>query len=151
MNIEMVKKCLLTTVAVFVAVAGVFSQTSGKRASVTRSRLEGTWTLSSIPKRSIVPNSKGPFVKFDADKKSAGGNTGCNSFGGDLRIRGNTVSITGVISTMMACEEGDRMSVERAFLDGLQRADRFDVVGGRLRLFRGRTLLLTLDRGSVKD
>ncbi len=138
---------------VFCAAGASFSQSLGRKhvkASITRSQLEGTWTLHAIGKRPMGLTVKKPFIKFDNVKKSAGGNTGCNGFGGDFRSRGSMISITGVISTMMACEEDDRMGVERGFLDGLQRADRFDVAGNRLRLYRGQTLLLTLDRGSGK-
>jgi heat shock protein HslJ len=50
---------------------------------------------------------------------------------------------------MRACEEDDRMSVEREFLGGLRSATRFDLEDGRLMLYRGNELLLAF-RGEKK-
>ena len=50
---------------------------------------------------------------------------------------------------MRACEEDGKMQLEREFLDGLRRANRFEIRHNRLQLFRGQRLLLTL-RGENK-
>lgn len=102
------------------------------------------WMLESIAGRQTFAPITGVFVNFDRNKQSAGGNTGCNVFGGSYRAVGSTISITEIISTMRACEEGGKMEVEREFLDGLRRADRFEIRDGRLYLYRASRLLLTL-------
>lgn len=89
------------------------------------------------------------FVNFDEGRSSAGGNTGCNVFGGGYTATENWIAISDVISTMRACEEGDKMAVERRFLEGLRSADRFEIAVGKLRLYRDRELLMTL-RGVAK-
>lgn len=98
------------------------------------------WMLES-PKSKASP--QGAFVVFDKAKGSAGGNTSCNVFGSSYKTAGLNIAITETISTMRACVEDDRMNVEREFLDGLQKADRFDINGGKLFLYQGQKLLLT--------
>lgn len=107
------------------------------------------WVLESIKDRRSLAATQGAFVVFDPTKGSAGGNTGCNSFGGNYTSTNKTLAITGIISTMRACEEGDKMQVERDLLDGLRDATRYEIRAGRLRLYRNAQLLLTF-RGEMK-
>jgi heat shock protein HslJ len=94
------------------------------------------------PKSTKVP--QGAFIAFDKVKGSVGGNTGCNVFGGSYKADGDlNLTITDVISTMRACIEDDRMDTERKLLDGLRKADRYDIEDDTLSLFAGKTLLLT--------
>ncbi len=86
---------------------------------------------------------------FDAAKRSAGGNSGCNVFGGEYTATNKTVKVTEIISTMRACIEDDKMNVEREFFDGLREANRYQIREGRLFLYRNNTILLTL-RGEAK-
>lgn len=108
------------------------------------------WVLESIGNRRNVAPIKGAFVNFDAAKGSAGGNSGCNVFGGEYTAAGSRITIKEIVSTMRACIEDDRMTIEREFLDGLRAANRFEIRGGRLFLYRGSRLLLTL-RGEAKS
>ncbi len=107
---------------------------------------DGRWTLDSIGGRKVGPDAYGAFINFDPAKKSSGGNTGCNLFGGSYTVSGTRIAITDVISTMRACEEGDRMTIERQFLDGLRDANRYLVRGAELTLFRDTEVLLTFRR-----
>lgn len=102
------------------------------------------WVLESIRNRRTFAPIKGAFVNFDAAKKSAGGDSGCNVFGGQYSVTGARIRITDIVSTMRACIEDDRMAVEREFLDGLRTANRYEIRNDRLRLYRGQNLLLTL-------
>ncbi len=101
------------------------------------------WVLESIKNRKTLVAIKGVFVNFNLKKGSAGGNSGCNVFGGDLTAQGSKIKITDVISTMRACTEGGKMDTEREFFDGLRDADRYEIKDGRLFLYEGRKLLLT--------
>lgn len=106
------------------------------------------WVLVSV-EGSAVPGSltakpeSTAFIKFHPEKGSAGGNSGCNSFGGRYTAEGNRISITKVISTLRACIEDERMDVERMFLDGLRSADRFEIRADTLFLFKGKKELLS--------
>lgn len=103
------------------------------------------WVLEAI--RGVVVSKAGrtAFVAFDDNKKSAGGNSSCNVFGGSYSTNGDSLRITDVISTMRACVEDERMQIERDFLEGLRQANRYEIFGGKLMLYRNRQLLLTFD------
>lgn len=108
------------------------------------------WALESIRNRKTFAPIKGVFINFDAGKGSAGGNSGCNVFGGEYSAKGSRISITEIVSTMRACVEDGRMAVEREFFDGLREANRYEIRDERLFLYKGRNLLLTL-RGEAKN
>lgn len=107
------------------------------------------WVLEQIEGRQTFVALPYAFVNFDARKMSAGGDTSCNSFGGDYSVTGDRIAIRNIIHTMRACVEDNKMSVERDMLDGLQQANRFDIRDSRLFLYRGNELLLTF-RGEKK-
>jgi heat shock protein HslJ len=101
------------------------------------------WILDSVAGAAIPHVEQEAFIVFDPEKGSAGGDSSCNAFGGDYKINGDKISITGIISTMRACIEDERMNIERGFLDGLRSADRYEVRGDKLMLYRRNRLLLT--------
>ncbi|MGD9561265.1 MAG: META domain-containing protein [Pyrinomonadaceae bacterium] len=107
-------------------------------------QLEGKWELESIAGRTGGGPIKGAFIRFDTAKGSAGGNSSCNVFGGEYSVSGSKITIREMVSTMRACVEDDRMAIEREFLDGLRAADRFEITGDQLFLYKGEKLLLTL-------
>lgn len=103
------------------------------------------WMLEAVKGVPVSKNGRSAFVVFDAEKRSAGGNSSCNVFGGSYTAKGSTLKITDVISTMRACVEDDRMAIEREFLNGLREANRYEIRRGKLMLYRSNRLLLTLD------
>jgi len=103
------------------------------------------WILTSIAGKPLPKLEITPFLVFDTQKQSAGGDTGCNSFGGSYKAEANKISFIEIISTMRACIEDERMNVEREFLGGLQNANRFEIKNAKLNLFQNDNLLLTFD------
>jgi heat shock protein HslJ len=103
------------------------------------------WMLRSINGESVDLGRDAPFLNFDSSKSSAGGNSGCNAFGGEYEVLGSTIKFGNIIQTMMACEFEDRMEVERGFMDALQSADRFRIEGNKLELMRGAKLVLEFE------
>ena len=103
------------------------------------------WVLAEIKGVPVSKLGRGAFLSFDANKKSAGGNSSCNVFGGSYTASAGTLGITDVVSTMRACVEDERMTIEREFLDGLRQANRYDIERGKLMLYRNQRLLLTFD------
>jgi len=101
------------------------------------------WVLESVKGRNLPKMEIIPFINFDKSKRSAGGNTGCNVFGGNYSVTRDTIAVTNIISTMRACIENERMNVEKEFKNGLENANRFEIVGKKLNLYRNKTLLLT--------
>ena len=102
------------------------------------------WILASIAGKPLPKIETVPFLVFDKQKGSAGGNSSCNSFGGSYKTEGDKISITEIISTLIACGD-ERMNIEREFLGGLQKATRFEIKAGKLNLYEGDTLLLAFD------
>ena len=110
------------------------------------------WVLDGRYSGIPVDSDGAPFVNFTravkpgplgiTNRGSAGGNTGCNVFGGSYSVTGGKIGISEIISTMRACIEDDRMDTERKFLDGLRKANRFEIKGEELSLYDGSALLL---------
>ncbi len=110
--------------------------------------IAGKWTLETLGGRRHTAKGEEVFVRFDPAKGSAGGNTGCNVFGGSYTASGRNISITDVISTMRACEEDNRMQVERDFLNGLRSAQTYEIRNGKLHLLAGSRVVMVLARSS---
>ena len=102
------------------------------------------WVLDSIGGTSVGKLGRTAFVAFDDKKMGAGGNSSCNVFGGSYTSKGSVLRITDVVSTMRACVEDERMSIEREFLDGLRKTNRYEIAKDKLMLYRDKRLLLTL-------
>jgi heat shock protein HslJ len=102
------------------------------------------WLLSKLHKDGTVMGvvNKKAFIRFDQVKGSAGGNGSCNSFGSTLSVTGNTISITQVFSTKMYCE--GVQGTENSFLDLLAKANRYEIKGNNLSLYRDKEILLEL-------
>lgn len=107
------------------------------------------WMLESIGNRRTFAPITGVSMIFDPSRDSVGGDSGCNVYGGNYSVNRRTIAIKNVISTMRACIEDGKMQTERELFDGLKRANKFDISGNRLRLYRGSELLLTF-RGERK-
>ena len=127
--------------------AGVFIFMSAwvmktKEANIQSSSLYHTkWTLKRIHLNTGVEGVTGKaFIKFDEEKKSAGGNGSCNSFGSTLDVTGNNLHLTNIFSTKMYCE-GVQLT-EDAFLKYLGQVTRYDIKGKLLSLYKDKELLL---------
>jgi heat shock protein HslJ len=107
------------------------------------------WMLEAIKGAPVSKLGRTAFVVFDNAKGSAGGNTGCNVFGGIYSAIGRTLKISEVISTMRACIEDERMKIEREFVDGLEKANRYEIQREKLMLYQSNRLLLTF-KGEAK-
>lgn len=103
------------------------------------------WLLKAINGKKVYLDTEVPFLNLDSEKKSAGGNSGCNVFGGNYESDGKKIKFSNIISTMRACELEDRMTIERGFFDGLQNAERFELKDEKLFIYKGETLLLMFD------
>ncbi len=103
-----------------------------------------TWALVSYGD-AASPTAAAPGVETSLEFKSdgtLGGSMGCNGFGGEYAVKGDTVTFSNLISTMMACEE-PRMSQETATF-ALMNGDAAFVVNGD-------TLTLTSANGQVMN
>ena len=68
-------------------------------------------------------------LQFEDDGQ-AGGSGGCNTFGAQYEIKaGGGISITDVVSTLMACTNENLMDQESQYFDALQSANSYEVLG----------------------
>lgn len=116
-----------------------------EREPVTMDLTVKKWMLRSISGKPVSLSKDAPFLNFDSEKRSAGGNSGCNVFGGNYEALGSTIKFSNMIATMRACEFEDRMTIERGFLDGLQNADRFEIKGNKLHIYKAGDVLLEFE------
>lgn len=77
-----------------------------------------------------TPVASEAWLGFESDSR-AGGNAGCNSFGGNYAYLGPAIEFTDVAVTLMGCP-GAAMQVEEAFLAALRDARRAGTSATRL-------------------
>lgn len=101
-------------------------ETSGANESLANTR----WRLVSYGEPgSEIPILEGTEVTLQFEEGSqAGGTGGCNTFGAKYEVNGeNALSITKVVSTLIACSEENLMEQEKEYFDALQSADSFEI------------------------
>lgn len=94
---------------------------------------QGEWMLESynfMKKISYPIDKKTVTLNIHEDGK-LGGKSGCNVYGGSYSLEHGELSISGIISTMMACEEPS-MQFEQTFFRTLEGARKFELRGGKL-------------------
>ena len=72
------------------------------------------------------------------DDGRAGGSTGCNSYGGNYQVRGDTISFSRIVATRRACLDQNANEQEHRFLSVLESANRFRVSSNRLTIVSDR-------------
>ncbi len=83
--------------------------------------LIGNWQLNSLilDGKEFSWDEKDVFLNIEKDK--IGGNGGCNSYGGNVAMKGNTVRFSNIISTKMFCEG----SIENQYFEALGKVTNF--------------------------
>lgn len=92
------------------------------------------WTLVSIDGQAVMDGTA-VTLSFDEDGR-AGGSAGCNTYGGEYTLDGNSLTFGGLFSTMMACEDAI-MQQESAYLAALESATSVEWVDGQLVIVYG--------------
>lgn len=107
--------------------------------------ISGKWNLSFIKDFNIPTDQAGktPFINFNIQEKKINGNFGCNGFGGNYSLGTDSLRITNVMGTLMACP---RMETENKFSAALQETDSYKIVNNELQLYKGKALLLAFKR-----
>lgn len=94
------------------------------------SDLKGSaWELVSLGDALTVP---GTNVTLSFEKDNLGGNGGCNSYGGEFKIKGDKLTIGSVYSTEMYCEAEGIMDQEARYFQLLSSVESFSIAGEEL-------------------
>lgn len=97
--------------------------------SGTSTSIQGEWKLVSHGSGSIqIPAVADVITIIEFGDGKIRGNVGCNSFGGDYTVDGNTIKFSAIMATMMFCE-GPVGGQESAVLSVLQGSTTFAIDG----------------------
>jgi heat shock protein HslJ len=85
------------------------------------------WTLTSLGERMNLmgQGDRAPTLRLDSAGSRASGFAGCNRFNGPFTLSGDSLSFGALVSTKMACAQGN--DVEVAYLAALGNARTFSV------------------------
>lgn len=96
------------------------------------------WRAEKLAKR-YVPQQLNVRVMFEPGDRLYGF-AGCNNFNGNYKQRSNLFSVEPLVSTRKIC--ADSSEIEQQFTQSLQAADRAEVNGDTLQLFKNNQLIL---------
>jgi hypothetical protein len=83
-------------------------------------RLDDLWVMTAAPGSTLDPSAlpKGlPLFEFQPAAGKLVGHTGCNNLRAELSVRGNSLSVEGIVTTKMACPDS---RIEREILGSMQ-------------------------------
>lgn len=132
----------LLVVCVLVVVAGVFA--AAHAVAGPESLTNRTWTLTHLTvagqEQTLVPVHSAT-IRFRAQDREVMGSGGCNSYGGSYLIVGNTLHITNLAMTLMACIEANTlqtdsgiMGQESSYMQAIGEVDSYHLDGNILTL-----------------
>lgn len=89
----------------------------------------------------LFPENK-PSLTLDIENKRIGGNNSCNSYGGDLVVKQDSIKIDKTFSTMMACPGNG----EKTYMSTLEKIKTFKVQGDSLSLYLNEVEMMRFKR-----
>ncbi|WP_322820670.1 META domain-containing protein [Chloroflexus sp.] len=99
------------------------------------------WQLIEIDGQPPLHSEHALTIVFDATGR-VNGFSGCNSFSGDYRINGATITLSNVMTTLMACADDAVTAQEIMFHQALQAVTQYELNAG--------TLVLRDENGAVR-
>lgn len=100
--------------------------------AIARSPLADTqWRLIELDGRAPIPAGEPLNLRFDSGDQ-AGGNSGCNIYGGSYRATDTTLTFGALASTQRACLDPALNDQETAFYQALDAVVAYALVGGQL-------------------
>ena len=100
--------------------------------TIVRNPLAGTqWRLIELDGRAPIPTGEPLTLRFDQGDQ-AGGNSGCNLYGGSYRATNTALTFGALASTQRACLDPALNDQETAFYQALGAVVSYDLVGGQL-------------------
>jgi heat shock protein HslJ len=109
------------------------------------------WTLSELAGAPALPDRSGalPYLDFAQQGATLTGSGGCNLLSGRYSAQGDLLHVNqGLIMTRRACVDPALQRQEQAFVDALQRTDRFRIWGTTLTLLSGTEVVARFTTGA---
>ncbi|WP_256006876.1 META domain-containing protein [Pedobacter deserti] len=134
------------TMALLVCILAACSSPKKESRAILPADLHGHWNLvSAFPdtvdiKKGTVENR--PYLSIDTAKKTIGGYSGCNSFGGEYTLLKHQLTIADLMATQRGCIG----SIEPTYFSYLRRVTRYEASQDSLKLYAKDTLLLSFVR-----
>jgi heat shock protein HslJ len=95
--------------------------------------LDGTsWELVSIGENPPVKKS---HITISFENGQVRGNSGCNTYGGEYKVRGDRIEFGVLETTLMACADPALMELESMFTRFLGETEQFEIVDEQLRVY----------------
>ena len=140
----------LLALSLFALASCASTKHNGKAAdAATAVSLKGTvWTLSRIPGTEMEKTRKPVTILLSDTSARFGGYGGCNGYGGEYVLKGDSLKLGEVLATMMACKPGSH--TENNFFKALRETNMYQISGDKLLLKNGARTLAELTR-SKKD
>ena len=115
------------------ALSAIISLSILSISAISQTLPQGEWRLESynFQKKIAYPIDKNSITLNIHEDGKLGGSSGCNVYGGSYSIEDGELSIMGIISTMMACEEPSTQ-FEQTFFRTLEGAKKFELSSGKL-------------------
>ncbi|WP_181163679.1 META domain-containing protein [Pontibacter mangrovi] len=112
--------------------------------------LDAYWTLMSLEGQEVQrpQSTMTAFIRFEEGKSRVHGYTGCNRFNGTYTYGDESLAISELSTTRMACPD---MEMENKFMAILRRVDRYEVSGDVLTLFSGGKAVATFMSGTERS
>lgn len=95
------------------------------------------WRLAELNGRAALPAEGAREAHLRIQDARVSGATGCNTLGGPVAVEAQALRFGALFTTRMACVDPALMRQEQDLLAALERADRYEIVEGRLTLYAG--------------
>jgi uncharacterized lipoprotein YbaY/heat shock protein HslJ len=125
-------------------------ETCGARQTTSPLR-ETNWKLTHLRDKPVMPAEKQgePSLVFRSQEGRVTGFSGCNNLTGTYEVKGNEITISGVVATRKACLHG--MDIEEALFEVIEKARTWKISGEHLELYdTGGTLLARFEARPLK-
>lgn len=102
-----------------------------------------SWSLQTLENQSLVAGS---IITIEFNKGELKGSGGCNAYFGGYEISEESLTISQIGSTMMACEDGGISNQESGYFQALGSASSFEIDGDTLNILTGENISLVFTR-----
>ncbi|WP_299757917.1 META domain-containing protein [uncultured Pontibacter sp.] len=148
----MIKKLmrLLPALGLLLCLASACTVQNKNQAAENDSILDAYWTLLSLEGQDVQrpQNTQTAFIRFEEGKTRVHGFTGCNRFFGRYEAGEQSLKLSSLGSTRMACPSMDQ---ENKLMDVLSRVDSYRIAGDVLTLYTGDTAVATFMSGTKES